>query len=104
MNRRDFLLALAATALTPATGWAAPSGFRLKAEPVTARLLPDGQGMTRMLGFNGSTPGPEIRVREGGRVAVSFENGIDSPSPVHWHGIHIDNPMYGIPGLTPSAV
>ncbi len=104
MNRRDFLLALAATALTPATGWAAPSGFRLKAEPVTTRLLPDGQGVTRMLGFNGSSPGPEIRARQGGRVAVSFENGIDGASAVHWHGIHIDNAMDGVPGLTQAAV
>ena len=104
MNRRDFLLALAATALAPATGWAAPSAMRLKAEPVTARLLPDGQGVTRMLGFNGSTPGPEIRVRQGDRVAVTFENGIDRDSAVHWHGIHIDNAMDGVPGLTQSAV
>ena len=104
MNRRDFLLALAATALTPATGWAAPSGFRLRAESVTVRLLPDGQGETRMLGFNGSSPGPEIRARQGGRVAVSFENGIDGASAVHWHGIHIDNAMDGVPGLTQAAV
>ncbi len=104
MKRREFLVALAATALTPATGWAAPAGMRLKAEPVTARLLPDGQGVTRMLGFNGSTPGPEIRARQGGRVAVAFENGIDSASAIHWHGIHIANAMDGVPGLTQAAV
>ena len=104
MKRREFLAALAATALTPATGWAAPAGFRLRAEPVTVRLLPEGQGVTRMLGFNGSTPGPEIRARQGGRVAVAFENGIDSASAIHWHGIHIDNAMDGVPGLTQAAV
>ena len=104
MKRREFLVALAATALAPASGWAAPSGFRLRAEPVTARLLPDGQGVTRMLGFNGSTPGPEIRARQGGRVAVAFENGIDAASAIHWHGIHIDNAMDGVPGLTQAAV
>ena len=104
MKRREFLVALAATALAPASGWAAPAGLRLKAEPVTARLLPEGQGVTRMLGFNGSTPGPEIRARKGGRVAVAFENGIDSASAIHWHGIHIENAMDGVPGLTQAAV
>ena len=104
MKRRDFLLALAATALAPATGWTAPSAMRLKAEPVTVRLQPDGQGLTHMLGFNGSSPGPEIRARQGGRVAVAFENGIDGASAIHWHGIHIDNAMDGVPGLTQAAV
>ncbi len=57
-----------------------------------------------MLGFNGSTPGPEIRVRQGGRISVAFENGIDQGSAIHWHGIHLDNAMDGVPGLTQAAV
>ena len=57
-----------------------------------------------MLGFNGATPGPEIRAREGGRISVAFENGIDRDSAIHWHGIHIDNAMDGVPGLTQDAV
>ena len=104
MNRRQFLASSAACALLPATGRAA--AMRLKAEPVTVRLLPDeeGQGPTAMLGFNGASPGPEIRVAEGGRVAVAFENGTRQPSAIHWHGIHIDNAMDGVPGLTQDAV
>ena len=80
--------------------------MRLRAEPVAVRLLPDeeGHGPTAMLGFNGRTPGPEIRAVEGGRVSVAFENGIGQPSAVHWHGIHIDNAMDGVPGLTQEAV
>ena len=79
--------------------------MRLKAEPVAVRLLPDeeGHGPAAMLGFNGRTPGPEIRVAEGGRVSVAFENGIDRPSAIHWHGIHIDN-AWTVPGLTQDAV
>ena len=90
--------------LLPATGSAGT--MRLRAEPVAVRLLPDeeGHGPTAMLGFNGRTPGHAIRVRAGGRVSVAFENGIDRPSAVHWHGIHIDNAMDGVPGLTQDAV
>ena len=104
MNRRQFLTTSAACALVPATGRAAAT--RLTAEPVTVRLLPDeeGHGPTAMLGFNGSTPGPEIRAREGGRVSVVFENRIDRPSAVHWHGIHLENAMDGVPGLTQPLV
>ena len=103
MNRREFLACSAATALLPMTAWAAPA-IRLKAEPVTARILPEGEAPTPMLGFNGSSPGPELRFRQGERVSVSFENGTGQPSAVHWHGIHIDNAMDGVPALTQGAV
>ncbi len=103
MNRREFIGCSAAAALLPTTAWAAPA-IRLKAEPVTARILPDGESLTRMLGFNGSSPGPELRFRQGERVSVSFENGSGRPSVIHWHGIHIDNAMDGVPELTQAAV
>ena len=103
MNRREFLACSAAAALLPTTAWAAPA-FRLKAGPVDARILPEGNGPTRMLGFNGSTPGPELRVRQGDRVSIAFENGAGRPSAIHWHGIHLDNAMDGVPDLTQAAV
>ena len=103
MNRREFLIASAASTLLPATGWAVPA-FRLKAGPVDARILPEGAGVTPMLGFNGSTPGPELRVRQRDRVSIAFENGSGRPSAIHWHGIHLDNAMDGVPDLTQAAV
>ena len=103
MNRREFLAASTAVAFIPTTGWAAPA-IRLKAAPVTARILPKGDGFTRMLGFNGSTPGPELRAYQGDRVSVSFENGSGQRSAIHWHGIHLDSAMDGVPGLTQTAV
>ena len=65
MNRREFLACSAAAALLLTTSWAAPA-FRLKARPFDARILPGGEAVTPMLGFNGSTPGPGLRVRQGG--------------------------------------
>ena len=103
MNRRAFLLSSAAAVLLPTTGRAAPA-FRLEAGPVEARLLPDGNGTTHMLGFNGSTPGPELRMRRGDRVLIAFENGSGSPSTIHWHGIHLDNAMDGVSDLTQAVV
>ena len=102
MNRRQFLAASAACALAPAPGRAA--ALRLRAGPASVRLVPVVDGPTAMLGFNGATPGPEIRVRAGGRVSVGFENATGQPSAIHWHGIHIDNAMDGVPGLTQDAV
>ncbi len=103
MDRRTFLMTSTAMALAPAIGRAGPA-MKLRAGPVTARLLPDGDGVARMLGFNGLTPGPEIRARQGDRISVAFENGIDQGSAIHWHGIHLDNAMDGVPGLTQAVV
>ena len=57
-----------------------------------------------MLGFNGSTPGPELRLRQGEFLDVRFLNRIDQPSAVHWHGLRSDNAMDGVPGLTQDVV
>ena len=88
MNRRHFLASVSATAILPMPAFAAESPLRLKAEAVTQQILPDGERATAMLGFNGSTPGPELRVRRAERVNIEVENGLKEDTAVHWHAIH----------------
>ena len=57
-----------------------------------------------MLGFNGSMPGPEFRVRRGQRVSIEVENGLEEGTAVHWHGIRLDNQMDGVPMLTQELI
>jgi FtsP/CotA-like multicopper oxidase with cupredoxin domain len=38
------------------------------------------------IGYNGSVPGPLIRLREGVPVTVDLFNDTDAPELVHWHG------------------
>ncbi|MGV6850216.1 MAG: multicopper oxidase family protein [Marinibacterium sp.] len=92
----------AATLALPRVALAAP--MVLRAEPVVAQILPKGDPATAMLGFNGATPGPELRARQGEELAVRFENRSGAASAVHWHGLRIDNAMDGVPGLTQDAV
>lgn len=103
MNRRDFLLSASAMALAPRVGLAAPQ-MALTAQPVSVQILPEGVPATRMLGFNGNTPGPMLRVRRGDTLDVRFVNGLSEGSAVHWHGLRIDNAMDGVPGLTQDMV
>jgi len=104
MNRRQFLASSAAIGLLPRPATAASPTYRLKAEEVTGQILPEGDGTTRMLGFNGSMPGPELRVRRGEPVSVDVENGLDEGTSVHWHGIRLDNSMDGVPILTQNII
>jgi manganese oxidase len=47
--------------------------------------------------YNGRVPGPTIRVTEGERVRVRFENNGSHPHSMHFHGIHSAR-MDGVPG------
>ncbi|WP_028400088.1 multicopper oxidase family protein [Ectobacillus panaciterrae] len=54
--------------------------------------------------FNGSAPGPEIRVKKGEKVKVTLKNELSAPVSIHWHGYPVLNNMDGIPGVTQDAV
>lgn len=54
--------------------------------------------------FNGSVPGPQIRVKVGEDVKVKLVNELPDPVTIHWHGIPVPNNMDGIPGITMNAV
>jgi multicopper oxidase len=58
----------------------------------------------RTWAFNGSLPGPELRVRAGQLLRVDFDNGLPAPTSIHWHGIAIRNDMDGVPGFTQRAI
>jgi len=104
MNRRDFLTSASATTILPMPVLAGQASLRLRAEEITQQILPDGDGATPMLGFNGSMPGPELRVRRGERVVIDVENGLEEGTAVHWHGIRLENQMDGVPMLTQEMI
>ena len=54
--------------------------------------------------FNGSIPGPVLRVVHGQRLRALFVNDSGSPATVHWHGMILPNDMDGVPGVTQAAV
>jgi FtsP/CotA-like multicopper oxidase with cupredoxin domain len=62
--------------------------FELKIAPVAKRI---GDATVRMLAYNGSIPGPTLKVREGSEVVVDIENQGDTEATVHWHGLRLEN-------------
>jgi FtsP/CotA-like multicopper oxidase with cupredoxin domain len=62
--------------------------FDLRIAPV-AKLF--GDAMMRMLAYNGSIPGPTLKVREGSEIVVDIENQGDVEATVHWHGLRLEN-------------
>ena len=44
-----------------------------------------------MLAYNGSIPGPTLRVKQGTEVTINVANDGDLDTTVHWHGLRLDN-------------
>ncbi|MET1035266.1 MAG: multicopper oxidase family protein [Arthrobacter sp.] len=53
--------------------------------------------------YNGTVPGPTLRLRPGDRLRVRLANGLDDPTNLHTHGLHAspagngDNPFLEVP-------
>ncbi len=66
--------------------------LELRVAPVVKRL---GDATVRMLAYNGSIPGPVLKVKEGSEIVVHVENQGDMDATVHWHGLRLDNRFDG---------
>ena len=75
----------------------------LTAERASVRLA-SGQEVNAWT-FNGSAPGPEIRIRRGELVQVTLVNeDIGDGVTIHWHGLDVPNAEDGVAGVTQNAV
>jgi FtsP/CotA-like multicopper oxidase with cupredoxin domain len=66
--------------------------------------LPSGKKVDALT-FNGTVPGPEIRVRQGQLVEITLVNrDLKQGVAVHWHGVDVPNGEDGVAGVTQDAV
>jgi len=70
-----------------APAWALPpeANLTLRIAPVTVEFSPNLVFST--IGYNGTAPGPILRMREGVPQIVDVVNDTDVPEQVHWHGL-----------------
>src|ERR1700689_714887 len=107
MQRRDFLklTGVAAAAaplgaqqpqsfLAPAASEdVAKTDFTLQIAPITVELAPN--RILSTIGYNGISPGPLFRMKEGVPVTVNVVNNTDVPEFVHFHGLLIPSEVDG---------
>ncbi len=75
--------------------------FDLRIGPVAKRL---GDITVRMLGYNGSIPGPTLKVQQNSEVVVHVTNEGDLEATVHWHGLRLENKYDGVPHETQTPI
>ena len=109
LSRRTFLAAsgaaAAASVLRPWRARAGPiSEYHLVARPGRTHLVGGSYPETAVWSYNGTVPGPEIRVRQGERLRITVENRLAEETTVHWHGVRVPNAMDGVPHLTQQPI
>ena len=62
--------------------------FALEIVPVRKQI---GDATVRMLTYNGSVPGPTLKVPQGATIRVPVTNRGDIEATVHWHGLRLEN-------------
>ncbi len=110
MKRRRFLQLAASAAAGAVAGhssaFSSSAQFSLRIAPVSVELAP---GIAvRTTGYNGQSPGPVLRMREGVAATVSVTNASEVPELVHWHGLHLSSAASGVreeggPMIPPGA-
>jgi FtsP/CotA-like multicopper oxidase with cupredoxin domain len=76
----------------------------LVAEPGRVALVGAPHPETEVWCYNGTQPGPEIRVRQGGRLRIVVQNRLPEATTIHWHGVRVPNAMDGVPHLTQPPI
>ena len=62
--------------------------FDLEIAPVRKQI---GEATVRMLAYNGSVPGPTLKVPQDATITVHVTNRGDIDATVHWHGLRLEN-------------
>jgi FtsP/CotA-like multicopper oxidase with cupredoxin domain len=75
--------------------------FDLGIRPVRKRI---GDDEVRMLGYNGSIPGPTLHVDQGSEITMRVTNYGDVEATVHWHGLRLENRYDGVPEETQAPI
>ncbi len=110
VTRRQFIqtsMATAASTAMPQLSIAANNAsqsWQLEAVEISRRFEPQQPAPAKLLGFNGSTPGPVLRLPQAKVSEIRVINSLAEPTAVHWHGLRIDNAMDGVPGMTQDAI
>jgi FtsP/CotA-like multicopper oxidase with cupredoxin domain len=100
MPRRKFLIGAGAAgmALGAASGRAytqittAPD-YSLRIAPLRLELAPG--KVIETFAYNGTVPGPVLRLREGRQVSIDIRNDTDVDDIIHWHGLYVPSAADG---------
>jgi FtsP/CotA-like multicopper oxidase with cupredoxin domain len=100
LHRRSFLVGAGATGMALGTALgsaytqiATAPDYSLRIAPLRLELAPG--RVIDTFGYNGTVPGPVLRLREGRQVSIDIRNDTDVDDIIHWHGLHLPSTADG---------
>lgn len=102
MDRRQFLELMGGAACWDAASRLAAqqspllpkADFTLRISPIELETAPG--RITKTTGYNGSAPGPVLRLQEGKPVTIEVQNDTSDQEFVHWHGLFVPSDVDGV--------
>lgn len=92
---------LAATFIAAAPIGAQAGTYNLTVDNVkidTGDFVKDG------IGYNGASPGPVLRFKEGEEVTINVKNNLDETTSIHWHGLILPYQQDGVPTISYDGI
>ena len=89
MTRRELLAFASLNALKAQV----KADYKLLIDHISVEIAP--KTTIKTTGYNGTAPGPLLRMKEGQRVSIQVDNNTTEPEIVHWHGLHIPSDVDG---------
>lgn len=100
MRRLPLIIAwLLATVAWSATSLA--TEYELSVDRVT---IDTGDFVKQGIGYNGASPGPILRFREGEEAVIHVTNNLDEWTSIHWHGLILPFDQDGVPGISFAGI
>ena len=75
--------------------------YNLSVDKVT---LDTGEFKRQAIGYNGATPGPTLRFKEGEDVTINVTNNLDVTTSIHWHGLILPYTQDGVPNISYAGI
>ena len=67
-------------------------------------MIDTGDFQRQGVGYNGASPGPVLRFKEGEEVTINVTNNLDVDTSIHWHGLILPYQMDGVPTISYDGI
>jgi CopA family copper-resistance protein len=100
--RRFIAAALfAATPIAAISGPALAGTYNLTVDRVK---IDTGEFVKQGIGYNGASPGPVLRFKEGEEVTINVKNNLNETTSIHWHGLILPYQQDGVPTISYDGI
>ncbi|WNJ99918.1 copper resistance system multicopper oxidase [Thalassospiraceae bacterium LMO-JJ14] len=75
--------------------------YSLTVDPVQ---IDTGKFTRQGIGYNGASPGPVLKFKEGEDVVIRVKNNLSEQTSIHWHGLILPYDQDGVPGISYAGI